>query len=112
MNPSRSRPLYIAPLYIAFAFLCLAGAVPGNAQSGTPSFKYTVSIPDPSTHSYHVDLHTSGWDREEGRGFTDAEFQQSAIFIKWQQGVQQASCSRFRVRIPSLSSGIPESGNQ
>ncbi len=56
--------LRLRPLFIAFAVLCLAGALPGNAQSGTPSFNYTVSIPDPSTHSYHVDLHTSGWDRD------------------------------------------------
>ena len=35
-----------------------------SAQIGSPTFVYSVSIPDPATHLYQIELHTSGWDQD------------------------------------------------
>jgi predicted metalloprotease with PDZ domain len=29
-----------------------------------PSFHYQVSVPLPSSHKYHIELHTAGWDQD------------------------------------------------
>jgi len=36
----------------------------GSAQTGRPYFHYTVSVPDPASHIYHVQLGTYGWDQD------------------------------------------------
>lgn len=35
-----------------------------SAQNGDPYFFYTLSVPDPATHVYQVQLSTSGWDQD------------------------------------------------
>lgn len=35
-----------------------------SAQTGNPTFSYTLSFPDPVTHVYQVQLHTSGWNQD------------------------------------------------
>lgn len=35
-----------------------------SAQTGDPYFFYTVSVPDPAAHVYHVQLGTYGWDQD------------------------------------------------
>ena len=50
-----------------FAFLLNIGAVLNNsvqAQSVNPVLQYTVSMPNPESHSFHVELNCSGWKNE------------------------------------------------
>ena len=35
-----------------------------SAQTQNPTFFYTVSVPDPATHVYQVELRTSGWGKD------------------------------------------------
>jgi hypothetical protein len=35
-----------------------------SAQTGDPTFVYSVSIPDPEAHVYQVELCTSGWNQD------------------------------------------------
>lgn len=35
-----------------------------SAQTGDPYFYYTLSVPDPAAHVYHVQLGTTGWDQD------------------------------------------------
>ncbi|MEB2774141.1 M61 family peptidase [Algoriphagus sp. D3-2-R+10] len=47
----------------AFALVVLCYSVT-QAQTDQPTFAYSVSITHPETHSYHVELNTSGWDMD------------------------------------------------
>jgi len=49
---------------IALTTMLLAAGQPADAQSGNPVFQYTLTVPEPSSHFYHVELYTSGWERD------------------------------------------------
>lgn len=48
-------------LFFAVFSLVYSSAV---AQTAKPGLQYTVSVPDPSTHSFHVVLNCSGWSKD------------------------------------------------
>jgi len=50
--------------WIAVMAIFMAVINPAYAQSDKPVFKYTISLPESSSHIYHVELNTSGWDRD------------------------------------------------
>ncbi|WP_320018688.1 hypothetical protein [Labilibaculum manganireducens] len=56
--------LKIRWLRISCIAILIAAANPVAAQSVKPVFEYIVSVPEPSSHVYHVELHTLGWDQD------------------------------------------------
>lgn len=48
-------------IWIALLAVFMGTINPVQAQSVKPIFQYTISVPEPSSHFYHVELKTSGW---------------------------------------------------
>jgi predicted metalloprotease with PDZ domain len=48
-------------LSFLFFIVCLTAA---SGQRGVPTLSYTVSMPDPSSHYYHVELSASDWNQD------------------------------------------------
>jgi len=59
-----SMPFKSSFIWIAITAISLAVINPVYAQSDKPVFQYTISLPEPSAHIYHVELYTSGWDQD------------------------------------------------
>lgn len=47
-----------------FSILLLMIASSVSAQNSTPVLKYTISFPDPGSHTYNVELHCTGWNKD------------------------------------------------
>lgn len=52
--------IYLSPLLIA----CTVINNHANAQPARPVLQYTVSMPEPSTHYFHVELNAAGWNSD------------------------------------------------
>ena len=54
--------------FILYTLLCIVASISksneGLAQTGNPVFQYSVSMPAPANHYYHVELSISGWKRD------------------------------------------------
>ncbi|MFZ1800787.1 MAG: hypothetical protein WAU24_13055, partial [Chitinophagaceae bacterium] len=48
--------------FLAFVLFILSA--PAFAQKGLPVLHYTLSFPEPATHSYQVQLQCSGWNKD------------------------------------------------
>ena len=53
--------------YCIFFFLCILFHSPGTtafSQTIKPPLQYTVSMPRPATHYYHIELYCTGWSKD------------------------------------------------
>ena len=57
----RLRTFFYTPFFVLLLFVI---AAPAFAQKGNPVLHYTVSFPQPGTHSYNVTLLCSGWNKD------------------------------------------------
>ncbi|MFZ1716582.1 MAG: hypothetical protein WAT88_14880, partial [Saprospiraceae bacterium] len=53
-----------APMQLIGLFW-LCQACTAISQNNQPKINYTISIPNPASHSYHIRLETSGWNADE-----------------------------------------------